>query len=269
MKNRMILKALAAISAVLAATAVTASAQSIASRVAGVRQGAVRMSFTARTDVCGRGNNVSTGGNRKQSISWNNYSTRDVEWEYDCEHGPVRVVLDVRDGSIREIRSYVGGKWRNTSEPVTDLGMVSAREAANYLVSLAGTLPGKPGERAIFPAVIADSAEVWPGLIRIARDTNVATQTRRQAVFWVSQAAGDAATKGLNDIVTDNSVEREVREQAVFALSQRPREQGIPALIAVARGNRDPQIRKKAMFWLGQSNDPRAIQLFEEILAKQ
>ncbi len=31
----------------------------------------------------------------------------------------------------------------------------------------------------------------------------------------------------------------------------------------------DPEIRRKAMLWLGQSNDPRAIALFEEILGKQ
>jgi hypothetical protein len=269
MKTGMIFTRSAVVAAMLAAAAVTASAQSIASRVAGVSNGTVRMSFTSRPDVCGRGNNVSTGNNRNQTISWNNNSSKDVEWEYDCERGPVRVVLDISNGNIREIRSYVGGKWRNTSESVTDLGMVPARDAADYLINLAGTLPGKPGEKAIFPAMIADSAEVWPGLIRIARDTKVSTQTRRQAVFWVSQAAGDAATKGLNDIVTDNSVDRDVREQAVFALSQRPKEQGVPALIAVARTNRDPQIRKKAMFWLGQSNDPRAIALFEEILSKQ
>ena len=58
-------------------------------------------------------------------------------------------------------------------------------------------------------------------------------------------------------------------EAAVFALSQRPREQGVPALITVARTNRDPEIRKKALFWLGQSNDPRALDLFEEVLTRR
>ncbi len=85
----------------------------------------------------------------------------------------------------------------------------------------------------------------------------------------MSQAAGEAATKGLDELATDNSVDRDVREQAGFALSQRPKAEGVPALIRVARTNRDPEIRRKAMFWLGQSNDPRAIALFEEILGKQ
>jgi RNA polymerase sigma-70 factor (ECF subfamily) len=33
--------------------------------------------------------------------------------------------------------------------------------------------------------------------------------------------------------------------------------------------NKDPEIRKRAMFWLGQSNDPRAIDLFEQLLTKK
>ena len=34
----------------------------------------------------------------------------------------------------------------------------------------------------------------------------------------------------------------------------------------LARTHRDPEVRKQAMFWLGQSNDPRALAFFEEVL---
>jgi HEAT repeat protein len=150
-----------------------------------------------------------------------------------------------------------------------DLGTVNAGEAASYLLSLAQTERGSLGEKAIFPATIADSADVWPTLIKIARNPNIPRPARSQAVFWVGQAAGEAATANLTSIVGDNSVDQEVREQAVFALSQRPRDEGVPALIAVAKTNRDPEIRKKALFWLGQSGDPRALDLFEELLTKR
>ena len=93
--------------------------------------------------------------------------------------------------------------------------------------------------------------------------------TRRNAVFWVSQAAGDAATRGLDSLVADERGDRDIREQAVFALSQRPRDEGVPILIRIERTNRDPEIRRKALFWLGQSEDPRAISLFEEILTRR
>ena len=48
-----------------------------------------------------------------------------------------------------------------------------------------------------------------------------------------------------------------------------PKDEGIPALMNVVRTSRDPELRKKALFWLGQSNDPRALELIEELLAKR
>lgn len=247
-----------------------APAQGIASKVARVANGSVRMSFTAKPGICGSGNSIWHDGGRGRT-TWGNdrNRSRDVEYEIDCSSGPGRIVLDRRNGEITDLRFYVGGRWRTARPDVVDLGMVPAREAADYLVAVARTERGTIGEKAIFPATIADSADIWPAFLEIARDSDVPRGARNQSVFWLGQAAGDAATANLKDIVIDNSVDREVRESAVFALSQRPREEAVPALIAVARTNRDPEIRKKALFWLGQSHDPRAVDLFEELLTKR
>jgi hypothetical protein len=40
------------------------------------------------------------------------------------------------------------------------------------------------------------------------------------------------------------------------------KDEGVPKLIAVARTNRNPEVGKQAMLWLGQSNDPRALDFF-------
>ena len=248
-----------------------AQAQSVASQVAKVSDGSVRMSFNVRPEICGSGNSISRSGGRGRTTwgdnRWN--TSRDVEWEDDCSHGPGRLVIDRRHGEISDMRFYVGGRWRPAGADVVDLGMVPTRDISNYLLSVAQTERGSMGEKAILPVTLVDSADVWPALIKIARNDNLPRSTRTQSVFWVGQAAGEAATRGLSDIVVDNGVDREVREQAVFALSQRPREEGIPALIAIAKNNKDPEIRKKAMFWLGQSGDPRALDLFEQILTRQ
>ena len=116
------------------------------------------------------------------------------------------------------------------------------------------------------PATLADSVTTWPALLRIARNDGRPQQTRRSAVFWLSQQAGDRITRELSDFVSDGDQDRELRKHAVFALSQRPRDESIPELMRIARNHRDPEIRRQAMFWLGQSNDPRAVALFEEIL---
>jgi HEAT repeat protein len=115
---------------------------------------------------------------------------------------------------------------------------------------------------------VADSVTVWPDLLRLARSAIVARETRRSAVFWLGQAAGEAATRGLTELLDDTTVALEVKESAVFALSQQPRDEGVPALIRVARTHPSPGVRKKALFWLGQSDDPRALALFEELLTK-
>jgi hypothetical protein len=47
---------------------------------------------------------------------------------------------------------------------------------------------------------------------------------------------------------------------------QEGRAEGVPLLIQLARTHRLPEIRRQAMFWLGQSKDPRAVDFFEEIL---
>ena len=240
----------------------TAYGQSIADRVAEVRDGKVRMSLAARPDVCGNGRGSISF--RRGHVGW-----QSGDWECDCEYGPVRVVLRMRDREIRSIDTYVGGRWRSASGRVFDLGTVSAPEAADYFVSLARRLEGDAGREAILPAVLADSAVVWPELLEIAKDGSLPRRTRKSAVFWLGQAAGAAATAGLTEIVAEESGDREVRETAIFALSQCPADEGVPALIEVVRTNPDAALVKKALFWLAQSDDPRVIELFEELLTRR
>ena len=120
---------------------------------------------------------------------------------------------------------------------------------------------------AVLAVALADSVTTWPDLLGLARDSNVARDTRRAALFWVGQAAEQAATSGLAELADRSDVDREVQDAAVFALSQRPADEGVPALIHLARTHRDPAVRRRAMFWLGQSGDPRALMFFEELLA--
>ena len=243
-----------------------AAGQSLADRVARAPDGEVRLSFGVREGICGIGESAIR--DVRHGSTYGNFTVRDGEgsWEADCEPGPARIALTKRGGEITRLRVFVGGRWRDT--PATDLGTVSAPEAARWLVDVARRSDNKAGEKAVFASTIADSAEVWPELLRLARDEDVSRGTRRSAVFWVGQAAGDAATAGLDSLVDDRDADLEVREQAVFALSQRPRDEGVPILIRLARTSQSPSIRKKALFWLGQSEDPRALALFEEILTK-
>jgi HEAT repeat protein len=67
----------------------------------------------------------------------------------------------------------------------------------------------------------------------------------------------------------DDSDDVEIRKQAVFALSQRPKDEGIPALISVVGSTKSREVKRNALFWLAESNDPRAVELFEKILTQR
>ena len=244
--------------------------QPLGRRVAAAPDGTVRFSFAAKPGVYGNGRNMISwdcdkGNCRNQQVD-GNWSDHD-DWDAPCDSGPVRVALTKSGGRITDLRVYVGGEWRpNTT--ATDLGTVGTKDAAGYLLALASKDESRASEKAIFPAVLADSVTIWPDLLKIAKADNVSRKVKRSAVFWLGQAAGNAATRGLTDLVDDGNADHEVRETAVFALSQRPRDEGVPALIQIAKQNKDPDLRRKAIFWLGQSDDPRALALFEELLTR-
>ncbi len=232
------------------------AAQSLADRVLAVTNGQVRMSFAARPGVCGSGRSIST-----------RHDTDD--WESWCEQGPVRVAIDLADGEVIDVDTYVGGRWRPPGSRTTDLGTVSAADAARYLLSIARQSTSRAGKAAVLPAALADSIVVWHDLLALAKDELRPRQTRKAAVFWVAQAAGEVATAGLEEIVDDESGDREVRKSAVFALSQVKGDAGVTSLIRLVRTHPDPVIKKQAIFWLGQSEDPRAMALFEELLVRR
>ena len=91
---------------------------------------------------------------------------------------------------------------------------------------------------------------------------------RNDALFWLSQRAGDSLAVGAIAEAIEKDPDTDVRKRAVFALSQLPKDESVPKLIEVAKNNRNSAVRQQAMFWLGQSNDPRAIKFFEDVLLK-
>jgi hypothetical protein len=231
------------------------AAQDLIHRVAGMNEAGIRLSFAARPGVCGNGDRGITILDNEDS----------EDWVGDCDRSPVRVALRIRSGRVIQASTHVGGHWRPAAAGTSDLGTLPARDAASALLALAEHAQDDAGNL-IMAATLADSATVWPTLARMARDTSLPSETRKQAVFWLGQAAGGAATRGLDSIARDTTGDIEVRKHAIFALSQRPASEAVPVLIDIARTNRHPELRKTALFWLGQSEDPRAIALFEEIL---
>jgi len=125
-------------------------------------------------------------------------------------------------------------------------------------------------DRVVKPAVMAiamhEGTAATRALIDFARDYQVA-KVRSDALFWLAQRAGQQAAATIAEAI-DRDPDTEVKKRAVFALSQLPKDDGVPRLIDVAKSNRNAAVRQQAMFWLGQSNDPRALKFFEDVLLK-
>lgn len=121
-------------------------------------------------------------------------------------------------------------------------------------------------EDAMFALSVSKESAAVDELMHFARSDSSAG-VRKQALFWLAQKAGRKAAGMITDAI-ENDPDTQVKKHAVFALSQLPKQEGVPLLIDVARKNRNPVVRKQAMFWLGQSNDPRALQFFEDVLAR-
>ena len=87
--------------------------------------------------------------------------------------------------------------------------------------------------------------------------------------MWLSRFASAAVAGHRDDPFYEpekGGEDEELKVHAVFVLSQMSRDQGIPDLLDIARSNPNPRVRAQAMFWLGQSGDARAIELFESVL---
>jgi hypothetical protein len=275
-RRRSALLPLALLGAALAGGAPRAGAQTLAERVARVGDGSATLRYAVRPGVCGDGGGTIGFGDRRRTIRREWDAGTHGAWTLDdCAPGPARLTLAVERGRVTRLRVAVGDAPAPGPRGATDLGAVSAPAAAAYLLSLAAESEGSAGRQAVFAAALADSAVVWPGLARLARDAGRPRGTRREATFWLAEAAGEAIAPGAergdaaSDAGSDGEADLEVREQAVFALSQRPRDESVPALLRIARTNRDVRIRRKATFWLGQSDDARALDFFEAVLGRR
>ncbi len=83
-------------------------------------------------------------------------------------------------------------------------------------------------------------------------------EVREQAVFWLSQVGTDKAVTALDSILR-RSPDRQLQEKALFALSQHESSRARTALRTYAERSDVPdELRAKAIFWIGQSDDPES-----------
>src|SRR6185295_3600914 len=91
-------------------------------------------------------------------------------------------------------------------------------------------------------------------------------EVRSQAWFWLAQTGAPGAEAAISAALR-NDQDHGVREQAVFALSQLPDDRATRALVAVAEDKSlSQEQRKRAVFWLAQSETAGAQTFLEKVL---
>lgn len=252
-------------SALLAASV---GAQSLEQRVTAAAGSTVQFTFAARPDVCGNGRSFIQVSGTEWYGSWSDGSRRDP-----CTPGPVRVVLDRAGRDIVSISTYAG-PLSDAASGVTDLGRVRAADAADYLLRLAERAEGRVSRDAILPAMLADSVDLTPRLLGIARNQEAARETRRTAIAWLSRPrdGSDRVASGIADalvqIAKDEDDNQSVRQSALRSLARLEHGAGMTLLMSLARDAQQGWLSREALSALASSGDPRARQYLRDLVSK-
>jgi HEAT repeat protein len=144
------------------------------------------------------------------------------------------------------------------------LGQRETPENAAFLRSLYGRLTNEElKKKVLFSLSQMGGEENGRWLLGVARDASQKIEIRKQALFWAGQ--GGVSVDELTRLYANVS-DREMREQLIFVYSQRNEPPALEKLIDIAKRDPSPELRKRALFWLGQSDDARAVQAIQDII---
>lgn len=121
-------------------------------------------------------------------------------------------------------------------------------------------------QHAAFAITQSKSSRISAELIKQGT-TDADDDVRRQAWFWLAQSGVPNSEAALLSAAKNDKVD-DVREHAIFAMSQLPDDRATKALVAAAQDKSlSGEQRKKALFWLGQSDSPEAMTYLDDVLA--
>jgi HEAT repeat protein len=147
------------------------------------------------------------------------------------------------------------------------LGQRSGTENTQFLRSLYGQIKNEDlREKILFSLSQQRGAGNEQWLMNIAVDSKEDIDLRKKALFWAGQSG--VAISDLSALY-NRMGDAEMKEAIIFSLSQRPSDRAaIDKLFDIAKNEKDAELRKKAIFWLGQSRDPRVQQFLIDLINK-
>jgi HEAT repeat protein len=145
------------------------------------------------------------------------------------------------------------------------LGQRNSAENAQFLKDLYAKVENDDlKEKIIFSLSQMGGADNYRWLMDIALNQKEDIEIRKKALFW----AGQGHNVDVADLVRlyDSMNDREMRDQLIFVYSQRREDAALDKLFQIGKNDPDRELRKKAIFWIGQSRSPRAAQYLQELI---
>ena len=138
---------------------------------------------------------------------------------------------------------------------------------AGYLRTLYGRLTNEDlKEKVLFSISQIGGADNLNWLMDLAANEQEGVELRKKALFWAGQS-DDVSLERLTGLY-DRLKNRDMKEQMIFVYSQRNEGAALDKLIDIAKHEPDAELRKKAIFWIGQSHDPKAAQYLQEVVSQ-
>ncbi|MDH3734524.1 MAG: HEAT repeat domain-containing protein [Gemmatimonadota bacterium] len=109
-----------------------------------------------------------------------------------------------------------------------------------------------------------DDPQAVDWVLARALDPEEDVELRKQALFWAGQheTVELQRLEGLYGQLSDGSM----KEQLIFLYAQRDEPARVDRLIEIIESEEDPELRKRAIFWLGQTGDERAIEFLLKLV---
>jgi TolA-binding protein len=141
--------------------------------------------------------------------------------------------------------------------------------SVDALVAMLPSIQDDESDTVAFALGQVKNEKALNALATIARDKTKSERVRNNAVFWIGESSNANRVTILEDIYKNNMDSAKTRNQVAFALSQHPDARAVAVLANMASTDPEIEVRKQAVFWLGQMKSPEAGEALENLLRKK
>jgi HEAT repeat protein len=168
------------------------------------------------------------------------------------------------DALLRRLAESAQTPTRVREKAIFWIGQRESKDNADFLRSLfTRTREEEARKKILFSLSQMDGFGNDRWLLGIALDESNSSELRGHAL-WTAGQAGIAGSELVT--VYDRLSDPEVKEKLIWVMSESRDRAATDKLIEIAQKDPNREMRKKALFWLGQKNDPRVKQLLLDIL---